>query len=101
MNEELDIRKAYERALFHGCGFSNEDLTKLKIAIVNSWSEINPGHIHLRDLASVIKESVKENEQHPWNLIPLVLVMGSQILETILNTYYHPEKLLLILLNVQ
>ncbi|MHA1193167.1 MAG: dihydroxy-acid dehydratase [Promethearchaeota archaeon] len=60
MNKDLDIRKAYERALFHGCGFSNEDLTKSKIAIVNSWSEINPGHIHLRDLASIIKDSIKE-----------------------------------------
>ncbi|MHA1670210.1 MAG: dihydroxy-acid dehydratase [Promethearchaeota archaeon] len=60
MNKELDVRKAYERALFHGCGFSNEDLAKLKIAIVNSWSEINPGHVHLRDLASIIKESIKE-----------------------------------------
>ena len=60
MNKELDVRKAYERALFHGCGFSNEDLSKLKIAIVNSWSEINPGHVHLRDLANVVKVSIKE-----------------------------------------
>ncbi len=60
MNRELDVRKAYERALFHGCGFSNEDLAKSRIAIVNSWSEINPGHIHLRDLSSIIKDTIKE-----------------------------------------
>lgn len=60
MNKELDVRKAYERALFHGCGFSNEDLAKSRIAIVNSWSEINPGHIHLRDLSSIIKDTIKE-----------------------------------------
>jgi dihydroxy-acid dehydratase len=60
LNKELDVRKAYERALFHGCGFSNEDLAKSRIAIVNSWSEINPGHIHLRDLSSIIKDTIKE-----------------------------------------
>jgi len=60
LNRELDVRKAYERALFHGCGFSNEDLAKSRIAIVNSWSEINPGHIHLRDLSSIIKDTIKE-----------------------------------------
>jgi len=65
LNNDLDARKAYERALYHGCGFSNEALTRLKIAIVNSWSEINPGHIHLRDLASIIKESIKEKGATP------------------------------------
>jgi dihydroxy-acid dehydratase len=60
MEEDLDPRNVYERALFHGCGFSNEDLSKPKIAIVNSWNEINPGHIHLRDLAIHVKEGVRE-----------------------------------------
>ncbi|MFX0040510.1 MAG: dihydroxy-acid dehydratase [Promethearchaeota archaeon] len=57
---ELDSRKAYERALFFGCGYSYEDLQKPKIAIVNSWNEINPGHIHLQKLAKFVKEGVKE-----------------------------------------
>ncbi|MFW9784768.1 MAG: hypothetical protein ACFFFB_20990, partial [Candidatus Heimdallarchaeota archaeon] len=46
--DELDPSKAYERALYYGCGYTKEDLKKPKIAIVNSWNEINPGHIHLR-----------------------------------------------------
>ena len=57
---DLDPRKAYERALFHGCGYTYDDLTKPKIAIVNSWNEINPGHIHLRKLATLVKEGIKE-----------------------------------------
>ena len=58
--DEFDPRKTYERALYHGCGYSSLDLEKPKIAIVNSWNEINPGHIHLRRLAEFVKQGVKE-----------------------------------------
>ena len=59
-NEKLDPRKAYERALYLGCGYTYNDLEKPRIAIVNSWNEINPGHIHLRKLAEYIKEGIRE-----------------------------------------
>ncbi|TFF99424.1 MAG: dihydroxy-acid dehydratase [Promethearchaeota archaeon] len=64
-NKTLDPLKAYERALFHGCGYSYDDLEKPKIAIVNSWNEINPGHIHLRELGKLVKLSIKENNGTP------------------------------------
>ncbi|TFG23828.1 MAG: dihydroxy-acid dehydratase [Promethearchaeota archaeon] len=57
---DFDPTKAYERALFHACGFSNDDLKKKRIAIVNSWNEINPGHFHLREISQFVKEGVKE-----------------------------------------
>ncbi len=60
LDRDLDPTKAYERALFHACGFSNLDLKKIRIAIVNSWSEINPGHIHLRKIGEFVKQGVKE-----------------------------------------
>ncbi len=56
--ENLDPRKAYERALYLGCGYTYDDLKKQRIAIVNSWNEINPGHIHLRNLSVFVKEGV-------------------------------------------
>ena len=49
--KDLDPRKSYERALYLGCGYSYEDLKNPRIAVVNSWNEINPGHIHLQKLA--------------------------------------------------
>lgn len=58
--ENLDPRKAYERALYLGCGYTYNDLKKPRIAIVNSWNEINPGHIHLRKLSEIIKASIRE-----------------------------------------
>jgi len=63
--EDLDSLKAYSRALFRGCGYSYKDLAKPRIAIVNSWNEINPGHIHLRKLSRYVKEGVKEAEGTP------------------------------------
>ena len=47
----LDPRKAYERALYHGCGYTEGDLQKPRIAIANSYNTMNPGHIHLNSLA--------------------------------------------------
>jgi dihydroxy-acid dehydratase len=58
--DEFDSSKVYERALYYGCGYSSDDLKKPKIAIVNSWNEINPGHIHLRKLAEFVKKGVQE-----------------------------------------
>jgi dihydroxy-acid dehydratase len=62
---ELDPRKAYERALFHGCGYSYEDLKKPRIAIVNSWNEVNPGHIHLRKLAKKVRQGIEQSGGTP------------------------------------
>lgn len=55
-----DPQKAYLRALYKAAGFSQRDLQKPLIAIVNSWSELNPGHIHLRGIAEHIKEGIWE-----------------------------------------
>lgn len=63
--EDLDPRKAYERALYRGCGYSYEDLEKPRIAIVNSWNEINPGHIHLQKLSEIVKQSIKDSGGTP------------------------------------
>lgn len=55
-----DPRLAYKRALYHGCGYSDEDLEKPLIAIANSFNEMNPGHIHLNTLADIVKEGIRE-----------------------------------------
>ena len=74
--EELNPRRAYERALFLGCGYSYEDLEKPKIAIVNSWNSINPGHIHLLKLAQIVKEGVKEAGGTPMEFNTIAICDG-------------------------
>jgi len=65
IDNDLSPYKSYERALYLGCGYTYEDLLKPKIAVVNSWNEINPGHIHLRKLAELVKGGIKEKGGAP------------------------------------
>jgi dihydroxy-acid dehydratase len=54
------IAGAYPRALYRAMGFGDDDFRKPLISVANSWSEVNPGHIHLRQLAEWAKEGVRE-----------------------------------------
>jgi dihydroxy-acid dehydratase len=57
------IKKGYERAphraLLKATGVKDEDLTKPFIAIVNSYVDIVPGHVHLQDFGRRVKEAVR------------------------------------------
>ncbi len=74
--EDLDPLKAYERALYLGCGYTYDDLKKPRVAIVNSWNEINPGHIHLRNIGELVKESVKNSGGTPMEFNTIALCDG-------------------------
>jgi dihydroxy-acid dehydratase len=39
-------------------GYRNEDLDKPLVAVIHGWSEISPGHFHLRDLAEAVKAGI-------------------------------------------
>ena len=43
------------RTLFHAIGYSDEDLKKPLIGVVNAFNEIIPGHMHLREIAEAVK----------------------------------------------
>jgi len=51
---------AYPRALYRAMGYQDADFNRPLIGIVNSWSEVNPGHFHLRQLAEWVKQGVRE-----------------------------------------
>lgn len=46
------------RSLFHAMGYGPEDLQKPLIGICNSFNEVIPGHIHLREIAAAAKLGV-------------------------------------------
>lgn len=48
------------RGLMRGMGYTEEELKRPLIGIVNSWNEYNPGHIHLNQLAERVKQGVRE-----------------------------------------
>ncbi|MGP1366156.1 MAG: dihydroxy-acid dehydratase [Schwartzia sp. (in: firmicutes)] len=46
------------RSLFHAMGYGAEDLAKPLIGVCNSFNEVIPGHIHLREIAAAAKLGV-------------------------------------------
>ena len=54
------FQRAPHRSLLHACGLSDEDIKKPFIGIANSFCEIVPGHIHLNEVARVVKQAVRK-----------------------------------------
>lgn len=52
------LTKAPHRSLFKASGYTDEEIDKPFVGIVNSFNEIVPGHIHLRELAECVKRGV-------------------------------------------
>lgn len=52
------ITGAYARAMYRAVGYSEKSLSKPKVAIVNSFSETNPAHYPLRELAKSVREGI-------------------------------------------
>ena len=67
MKKRVQLRSQWEfgeatecrRGLMRGMGYSDEELRRPIIGIVNSWNEFNPGHVHLRELARRVKERLE------------------------------------------
>jgi dihydroxy-acid dehydratase len=53
------IERAPHRALLKATGVSDSDLQKPFIAIVNSYIDIVPGHVHLQEFGSLVKQAVR------------------------------------------
>lgn len=47
------------RALWRATGMKNEDFDKPIIAVVNSFTQFVPGHVHLRDLGKLVAEQIE------------------------------------------
>ncbi|MFX0012136.1 MAG: dihydroxy-acid dehydratase, partial [Candidatus Hermodarchaeota archaeon] len=75
-NKDLDTLLTYKRALLRGCGYSYQDIEKPLIAIVNSWNEINPGHIHLNKLSELAKSGVREAGGTPMEFNTIAVCDG-------------------------
>lgn len=58
MTKGLD--RATHRSLFYSMGWHRDHLDKPLVAVVNSFNELMPGHIHLQPLAQAIKLGIAE-----------------------------------------
>ena len=54
------VEGTYARALYRASGFTGEDLARPVVAVANSWNDFEPGHIHLRELGTAVKEGIRQ-----------------------------------------
>ena len=52
---KLGSTRAAHRSLFYAMGYTEEDLKKPLIGVVNAQNEIIPGHMHLDQIAKAVK----------------------------------------------
>lgn len=54
------VDRAPHRSLLRAAGVKEEDFGKPFIAVVNSYIDIVPGHVHLQEFGKVVKEAIRE-----------------------------------------
>ncbi|MFR3730875.1 dihydroxy-acid dehydratase [Lacrimispora sp.] len=54
------LGRSGQRALLYATGMDEEDMKKPFVAVIGSFSEMVPGHTHLRELADYVKQGVIE-----------------------------------------
>ncbi len=52
------LYRMFHRPLYKAMGYTDEELKRPKILIVNSWSECTPGHSYLRNIGDAVKLGV-------------------------------------------
>ena len=57
-NIKRGLTKAPHRSLLKASGYTDEEINKPFVGIVNSFNEIVPGHIHLRELSEAVKRGI-------------------------------------------
>lgn len=70
------IARAPHRSLLKACGVKDHDMSKPFIAVVNSFTDIVPGHVHLRRLAEAVKEGIREAGGLPFEFNTIAVCDG-------------------------
>ena len=81
---ELELKSQWEfsqasecrRGLMCGMGYSEEEQKRPRIAVVNSWNEYNPGHVHLKELAERVKAGVRDAGGLPLEVMTTAICDG-------------------------
>jgi len=70
------IERAPHRSLLHALGVTDAEMEKPFIGIVNSFTEVVPGHIHLNDIAKSVKSGVREAGGVPFEFNTIAVCDG-------------------------
>lgn len=70
------LERSAHRALLYSTGMDTKDFEKPLIAVVNSFTEMVPGHIHLREIADFVKQGIFEAGGIPREFNTIALCDG-------------------------
>jgi dihydroxy-acid dehydratase len=70
------VERAPHRSLLYALGCTREDIGKPFIGIVNSYTDIVPGHAHLRQIAEAVKEGVRAAGGVPFEFSTIAVCDG-------------------------
>lgn len=70
------IERAPHRSLLHAVGCSSDDWSKPFIGVINSFSEVVPGHIHLQSVAQAVKEGIRNQGGVPFEVNTIAVCDG-------------------------
>lgn len=75
-NIKKGINRTSHRSLLRACGLDDNDMKKPFIGIANSYTDIVPGHIHLRSLVEEVKEVVRAQGGVPFEFDTMAVCDG-------------------------
>jgi dihydroxy-acid dehydratase len=70
------FQRAPHRGLLRACGLKEEDFNKPFIAVANSYCDIVPGHVHLHEVAKVVKQAIREAGGVPFEFNTIAICDG-------------------------
>jgi len=70
------IERAPHRSLLYALGCTPAEMDKPFIGIINSFTEIVPGHMHLRDIAEAVKAGVNSGGGVPFEVNTIAVCDG-------------------------
>jgi dihydroxy-acid dehydratase len=62
------IDRAPHRSLLRAAGVKEDDFDKPFIAVVNSYIDIVPGHVHLQEFGKIVKDAIREAGGVPFEM---------------------------------
>jgi dihydroxy-acid dehydratase len=70
------IERAPHRSLLYALGCTRQEFDRPFIGIINSYSEIVPGHMHLREISESVKEGIRSAGGVPFEVNTIAVCDG-------------------------
>jgi dihydroxy-acid dehydratase len=75
-NIKKGMQRAPHRSLLRACGVTDAEMEKPFIGVANSFTEIVPGHIHLKQIADAVKMGINQAGGVPFEFSTMAICDG-------------------------